>query len=380
MIPLSKEFSSTLFGRTFRDAHCQKCGTDYRYVLSCKAEATAWSFILSPTDKAEEVAVKESTEDLSEQLREEVAPVPCPQCGWLQADMVQKLRDGSGAVVALVGLLACLAGVIGLLAVALMAYANWLRLQQATADQMRLTAVVSVCLLLGGVGLIYFSHWRANRWNPNEGDRSERRAIGRKLAVVLGESGPEDFEKLLTVAADEQRCQIQSDHSSQEQFVAGIFATVAILGLGFFLSQTPLLVTALQSLRWPSVTGKLQSAVVQVEKRGKHSYYFPVVAYDYEVQSVAYHGTRYALDKDDSLSHASANVTTQKLLAAPDVLIVYYDPQSPSESLLKPGLPLFKLIAIVISAIVAIGGGAFAIRSYHKSCEPVRVGEIEIPT
>jgi hypothetical protein len=243
---------------------------------------------------------------------------------------------------------------------------------------MRLTAIASACLLLGGAGMFYFVRWRANHWDPNEGNRSERRALGRKLAVVIEESSPEDLENLLAAATEEQHRQLEREYASHPKLLTAVFALVAVVGVGFFLSETPLIASAFQTSRWPAVRGKLQSAAVQSEKRGKHTYYFPVVSYDYEVQGVAYHGARYALEKDDSLSHDSANVSVQKLLAAPDALVVYYDPQSPNESLLKPGLPLFKALAIVVFAGLAIGGGAFAIRSYYKSRQPFQADEIEI--
>ena len=103
---------------------------------------------------------------MSKMARNVVFPLPCPNCGCYQPDMVNRLRaEGTSKAPVIAGLIVA---VLSLIPLAFRVPYIWVA-----------TAVgVSV-----GFGLIGYADWAAARWDPNAGDPEPRKARGRKRAV-----------------------------------------------------------------------------------------------------------------------------------------------------------------------------------------------------
>lgn len=71
---------------------CEKCKTWYCYDMERRIDAGRHiPFSVGVDEAAREVQV-EVRDSLRDRLREEVDSVPCPNCGWIQTQMVEQLR------------------------------------------------------------------------------------------------------------------------------------------------------------------------------------------------------------------------------------------------------------------------------------------------
>ena len=88
---------------------------------------------------------------------------------------------------------------------------------------------------------------------------------------------------------------------------------------------------------WPAVTGRVTSSRVEQRPALRFgSSYKPCVEYEFTVAEVSYKGDQLRFDDDDYAFKSSA---AWRLVGyAPGApIVVYYDPNDPSNSVLKPG-------------------------------------------
>ena len=96
----------------------------------------------------------------------QMMPLPCPNCGCYQPDMVEMLRtEGTSNTPVIAGL------TIAALSLIPLAF---------SVPHIWVASAVGVSI---GLGLIGFADWAAARWDPNAGDPKKRKARSRKLAV-----------------------------------------------------------------------------------------------------------------------------------------------------------------------------------------------------
>lgn len=88
----SKEFTATQNGSTLRDARCEKCGCAYHYELARTGFGAASSPYMLNNAGAAARAQRRAVNNLRKRLATDAEAVPCPQCGWVQADMVRWLQ------------------------------------------------------------------------------------------------------------------------------------------------------------------------------------------------------------------------------------------------------------------------------------------------
>jgi hypothetical protein len=126
------------------------------------------------------LAQARAEENLSKMGRNVVIPLPCPNCGCYQPDMVELLRtEGTSNAPVIAGSIVI---VLSLIPLAFSVPYIWVA-----------TAVgVSV-----GFGLIGYADWASARWDPNAGDPEKRKARGRKRAVW-----GEELDRLLATDLD----------------------------------------------------------------------------------------------------------------------------------------------------------------------------------
>jgi hypothetical protein len=136
------------------------------------------------------------------------------------------------------------------------------------------------------------------------------------------------------------------------RFIALGFVTVGILQ---FAWSTYSWYEALQTTRWPTTTGTISFAKVVEVSGGGGTGYVPTVTYTYEVRGVSYLGKKiHVLDGSDMPSRAQQTI---REFGTNSTVQVFFDPDDPSNALLKPGLylDLFLWLALSLFAI-GIGG------------------------
>jgi hypothetical protein len=105
-------------------------------------------------------------QNLSKMGRNVVVPLPCPNCGCYQPDMVELLRtEGTSNAPVIAG------SIVIVLSLILLAF---------SVPYIWVATAVGVSV---GFGLIGYADWAAARWDPNAGDPERRKARGRKRAV-----------------------------------------------------------------------------------------------------------------------------------------------------------------------------------------------------
>ncbi len=112
----------------------------------------------------------------------------------------------------------------------------------------------------------------------------------------------------------------------------------AIVGAAvFLLFALPPLQYSVASKDWPSVQGTITRSEVDIWKRDGNTHYEPDIAYSYTVDDKKYSSSKITVG-DPPLDN---NVTKAKQVQAEypvgKEVVVYYDPELPESSALKPG-------------------------------------------
>jgi len=93
-------YSTTVQGEILRAVRCEHCSHEYGYCMTRTVLADSFDVFSMAALRAglrNPLSAKRATQETAEeQLREQLAkecdPVPCPSCGWYQADMVAHLQ------------------------------------------------------------------------------------------------------------------------------------------------------------------------------------------------------------------------------------------------------------------------------------------------
>lgn len=86
------QYFSDTAGSVMRAVCCEKCGHQYQYELVRRGVGTASTVYGIASDWAQERAAAKAERVLQQRLKTGADPVPCPRCGWLQADMVREIN------------------------------------------------------------------------------------------------------------------------------------------------------------------------------------------------------------------------------------------------------------------------------------------------
>jgi hypothetical protein len=91
-IPYAMRYTATLQGQAAKLVCCEQCQFEYVYLIARKAsgEGTSWLFV--DNQGAQQRAQDAAAERLTAKLERARDVVPCPACGWLQKDMVERAR------------------------------------------------------------------------------------------------------------------------------------------------------------------------------------------------------------------------------------------------------------------------------------------------
>jgi uncharacterized tellurite resistance protein B-like protein len=91
-IPYGPEYKATSKGKKHVQVLCSNCDATYWYQVEREAESSARSFLWLDIKQTKKRAAEKSRDKVSELLQDAIDPVPCPDCGWLQADMCLELK------------------------------------------------------------------------------------------------------------------------------------------------------------------------------------------------------------------------------------------------------------------------------------------------
>jgi hypothetical protein len=183
MSKIGTEYHTTVKGSALRTVVCEKCQTEFVYVLKRQVLGTAISVLDLNNRGAQEQAVKRANANLRKVLARDQDPVPCPGCGWYQQSMIPLLRQAHRQGMSFTGrVLLYFAALLLLLFIGF-------RLGGESEDRKAPLSLVQAAACIGslGLGLILTRKLLARRLRPNEGDPEARIELGRRLAMKKDE-------------------------------------------------------------------------------------------------------------------------------------------------------------------------------------------------
>lgn len=117
MFYFSIKYETAEFGKRFVGVQCDHCGCEYYYELARSGTGTATAHYGTFTDAAKKAAEERSKTDLGKRLSDEAELVPCPECNWINHELVRGYRrgrhlwlEGMAYIVAGIGIVASLVG------------------------------------------------------------------------------------------------------------------------------------------------------------------------------------------------------------------------------------------------------------------------------
>ena len=129
-----------------------------------------------------------------------------------------------------------------------------------------------------------------------------------------------------------------------------------LLGIIFFTQRK-----VAEASTWPSALGTVTSSTVERRSSGDGYSYYPVVDYIYQVIGQSYQGNR--IMPGPEVGGSGAQNIVARYPAGAQVM-VYYDPNKPSESVLERSLPGYikwLWVTVVLTDLFLCGLGAFLI-------------------
>ena len=181
-------------GRVLKLVPCENCSVEYIYVLEREGEGSGTSFYMLNDDGARTDAVSSAHDALSQYLENDFDPIPCPACGHYQRHMHPKLYVPAawqqGAQLAVLA-----ASVVCAVIALYCTFTYLLRLSNQLLWRMIAAWVVLAVLGLLSARLRMVERSRAQRFDPNTGDREARIKKGRSRAVTRSEFEAQQQER-----------------------------------------------------------------------------------------------------------------------------------------------------------------------------------------
>ena len=113
-------------------------------------------------------------------------------------------------------------------------------------------------------------------------------------------------------------------------------------------------ISAVRSSSWPSVSGTVLSSQVVSKPSGRGVAYSPAIRYRYSVGGADHEGTRVWVI-GDGISQGSVEAIVAKFPAGSTVP-VFYDPSTPTRTVLVPGVSRDMALQAVIILVVTVVG------------------------
>jgi hypothetical protein len=157
----------------------------------------------------------------------------------------------------------------------------------------------------------------------------------------------------------------------------GSILAATLGGGGYLLARNiPMTFEGWHSRSWPVVVGEVKASaavskpIIADARRGAVGTHVVMLRYEFSLMGQPYAGTRQSLDDVGTIKSAELAQREVAALPAGRPVQVFYDPNDPSKSLLKPGVPISGLLGSLFGTLlVAAGLALFAVglhlRMYH---------------
>src|SRR5258706_6987794 len=90
---VGKSYRAAATGSIIKKCTCEKCACEYQYQMVRRGEGASSAPYYINQRGAELRAQQRAQRTLAKRLEKGIDPVPCPDCGWIQAAMVREMRQ-----------------------------------------------------------------------------------------------------------------------------------------------------------------------------------------------------------------------------------------------------------------------------------------------
>ncbi|HSO11620.1 MAG TPA: DUF3592 domain-containing protein [Anaerolineales bacterium] len=114
-----------------------------------------------------------------------------------------------------------------------------------------------------------------------------------------------------------------------------------------------------QASNWPSTMGTVTFSTVEVRRSSEGSSYYPVVHYTYQVMGQPHQGNK--IMPGPAVGGSGAHKVVERYPAGAQVM-VYYDPDNPSDAVLERGMPghiKWLWVALILTDLFLCGLSVF---------------------
>jgi hypothetical protein len=192
-IPYGTKYTTTVSGAVLKFVNCEQCQAEYVYQMERLGMGEGTSVLWLNREAVKQQSFEAAEASLAERLEKEIDPVPCPACGWYQADMQRELKGEYAIWWDVVGGLLLFASFVAVIVL----FVNYVSVYGPN----RTALLVGWTMLLGGIvlGAACFIVRRilVARYEPNGSSADDRRRIASTKAVLRAE-----FDKLAADAND----------------------------------------------------------------------------------------------------------------------------------------------------------------------------------
>jgi len=189
-----KYFTSAVTVAKLIDVTCEKCDCAYRYQLVRRGKGAASAPYYIGMESGRRRAQANACQDAAKKLERGIEPVACPDCGWVQSNMVAEMRRRAGRWLIPVG-------VISLVVTAAITFIATIVATEAfhrpllKMDGQHAVAILSIAIIGCAAGLSAFAAraWWVSQVNPNRayparGDAIPGAPVAMKLATASFEA------------------------------------------------------------------------------------------------------------------------------------------------------------------------------------------------
>jgi hypothetical protein len=165
-IPIGTKHVAAVRGAVWKLVSCATCQQGYAYLLELEATGEDHDMLFLDGEGSAGRARANAEDNLSQQMRNVVLPIPCPNCGSYQEEMSRQLKDEASInSLQVAGLLLSATSIIP--PIIGTAYC-W---------------PMAIVLAVAGLSLIVYGVVIALRFDPNAGDPEARKRLGRSHAI-----------------------------------------------------------------------------------------------------------------------------------------------------------------------------------------------------
>lgn len=165
-IPIGTKHVAAVQGAVWKFVSCAHCQQRYAYLLELEATGEDHDPLFMDGAGSAERARAKAEQNLVQKSRNVVLPIPCPNCGSYQDDMLRQLKEEvsinslqiTGFVIAALSLVPLAVGIPYI----------W---------------ILTIALAVAGVALLAYGYVVALRFDPKAGDPEPRKALGQRHAV-----------------------------------------------------------------------------------------------------------------------------------------------------------------------------------------------------